>query len=639
MIKLISRYAVVLMGFLVNIAFANPLVIDDGVVLNHLPIAGQIQTYTGDLLPDSALAASRLPDSAYVAVGAASPLRLMQTQWFRFSVRNDSSVPRSLVLDFDQALYSRIEWRASTGSTIKEFVTGQSYPYASRDLHYNYFAFNLEIPPGQILTVNFSIYTPYGALFVPVLSDSEEFTRDLPSLWQFSGSVFGMLYSVALCLLVYIVRIPRLGVATALLGQVVFSMLSVLYLTGVVQRWFPDTGIPWRDIAYVVIHCGQGVCYTLAVISFFQSPVNYPYLNKILTALLLAGLLCVVLLPWVNLDYLIVATLVVTFWMMIFSTVLAVISLFRRQQGTALFAGGLVVFVVLASIAMLGVAGVLPPSFMTRYSYELGLTVQADVLFLAIAMRMFTIEREQAAMQEEMLRMDTEMKVRNEFVDRVTHDIKSPLSAVLGAEQLLRNTRDDAKRDSYLDVIRASCGMVINIVDNILNHSRIRSGQVVLNQQSFSLRAMLDEMEAAIKVIPQPRPVAFSMTVDQKIPALVCGDKVRVSQVITNLVANAFKFTDEGRISITVDLFEKTENKIMVRFVIQDTGIGMSEEFLKKAFEPYAREEHSGTYRQGFGLGLSICKQIVSLLGGSIDVLSAVGQGSRFIVLLPFTVP
>jgi signal transduction histidine kinase len=213
------------------------------------------------------------------------------------------------------------------------------------------------------------------------------------------------------------------------------------------------------------------------------------------------------------------------------------------------------------------------------------------------------------------------------------------LSAVLGAVQLLRDKYNEREAESYLGIIQRSCEVVISIIDDILGHSRMKANQMALRIKSFSLPDLLTDIEASIKASQQNSGVLFLMTVDPDIPTIVEGDKLRVSQLLINLLTNAFKFTDEGRVSLTVDLVEKTTSRILVRFVIQDTGIGMSEGFLQKAFEPYAREEHAGNYRSGFGLGLAICKQIVDLMGGSIDVLSAVGQGSRFTLVLPFAIP
>ena len=133
----------------------------------------------------------------------------------------------------------------------------------------------------------------------------------------------------------------------------------------------------------------------------------------------------------------------------------------------------------------------------------------------------------------------------------------------------------------------------------------MKANQMSLRVQPFNLQELLIDIESSIKASQQHRHLVFSLTVGDELPSVINGDKLKLSQLLLNLLTNAFKFTDEGRVGISVDLAEKKQDG----------------------------------YRPGFGLGLSICKQIVDLMGGSIDVLSAVGQGSRFTVLLPFTLP
>lgn len=618
---------------------ASTLIIDSDSEFKQLRLAPYISQYNGDHAPENAQAASTLPDSDFSPIGAASPLRLLETCWFRFSIQNNTSQRRSLILDLDQALLNRIEWRSSDGKTVKELVTGQNYPIASRDIDYDFFAFRLDVPAGETLTVNFSIYTPHTALFVPTLTDNEKFISQITLSSRFSGSVMGMLYAICFFLFLYILRIKKIGIEHTMFIFSLSCFISVLYIAGIIQRYIPDNEVQLRDVAYIVIHGLQNITFCMLLRGFYQTSRFYNFFDKILLFLITVILLVFVLLPFLNVEHLLLVALMVSSLIMLTSLSLSVLSLIRRHAETYLFSAGLLLFITMAMVSALASFGILPASFLARYGYELGLTILVDFIFLAVVSRIFSAERTNLVMGSEMIRLDAEMKARSEFVDRVTHDIKSPLSAVLGAAQLLRDKKDLQDSDAYLGIIQRSCGVVISIVDDILSHSRMKSNQLSLHNQPFNLQKLLLDIESSIKVSQQQKNVIFSMVVSQDIPALIEGDKMRLSQLLINLLTNAFKFTDEGRVILTVEVVEKIKNKIRVRFVIQDTGIGMSESFLRKAFEPYAREENRAGYRPGFGLGLSICQHIVELMGGSIDVLSAIEQGSRFTVVLPFTVP
>lgn len=636
----IARVACVLwLWCLAAVVSASTLVIHEGDAFNRLSLRSHIMAFQGGSAPGDVEAASQLPDADFALLQGPA-LGLMETRWFRFRVHNSSAQTRHLVFDFDQALYSRLAWRSQVGADVRQFLTGQDFPASSRDIQYNYLAFRIDVPPGETLTADFSIYTPFAALFAPVLSDSESFARRLAGVWQFPGAVVGMLYSVILFLLIYIVRVPKPGAAYPMLAQVFFSLLSVLYLTGTLQAWLPgESAIEWRDILYLLIHGPQGLGYSFAVRSFFNTAANYPLLHRLLSLSIVATILHLLLIPVVPLDYLLVGILTVNTLMMIASVGVAALSLYRRQQGTALFASGLLLFVLTAFVSIAGMSGLFPDSWLTRYGYELGLTLQADFLFLAIATRIFTMERENLQMQADMLKLTADMQARSEFVERVTHDVKSPLSAVLGAEQLLRSTEDAASRQRYLDMIRASCSMVLNIIDDILSHSRLRQGQMVIKQEVFDLRRLVDDVEASLRASHLGSPLSFSVIVDPALPAQVVGDRLRVSQVLHNLLGNAFKFTDAGRIELKVYLAEQLPGAVQVGFVVQDTGIGMTPEFLEQAFDSYTREENRAGFRSGFGLGLAICHSLVQMMGGKIEVSSKPGQGSQFTVMLPFVLP
>ena len=639
MVRILCSIFTVLLGLLAYPAAASTLVIHPDSQFRQLNAIPYISQYRGQPSLETIQQASTLPDAAFSPIGSASPLRLMETAWFRLVIQNDSLQHRTLILDLDQALLSRIEWRASSASSLKEILTGQSYPHASRDVDYDFFAFRLDIPAGETLTVNFSIRTPYAAIFVPKLTDSERFISGLTFSSRFAGAIMGMLYAIVFFLFLYILRIRKFGIEHAMFMFSFACLLSVLYVGGAIQRYLPDSGFPLRDVAYIAIHGSQGMAFCMVLRGFYKTALNYKLVDKLLLALIAGELVVFLLVPFANVDYLLLVTLFFNSFMMLGSVCLALLALVRRHTETYLFGVGLLLFIAMAMTSSLASIGILPISFLTRYGYELGLTILVDFIFLAVVSRIFSAERENLAMETEMIQLDAEMKARSEFVNRVTHDIKSPLSAVLGAVQLLRQKGVNEGAEAYLGVIQRSCGAVISIVDDILTHSRMKAYQMSLRVQPFILQELLIDIESSIKASQQHRHLVFSLTVGDELPSVINGDKLKLSQLLLNLLTNAFKFTDEGRVGISVDLAEKKQDGILVRFVIQDTGIGMSEKFLQHAFEPYAREDGREGYRPGFGLGLSICKQIVDLMGGSIDVLSAVGQGSRFTVLLPFTLP
>lgn len=540
-------------------------------------------------------------------------------------------------MDFDQALFSRVEWYSHSGSKVHYVLTGQDYPFDSRDIDYDFFAFRMDIPPGETLTANFSIYTPYAALFVPKVVEEHQFLSAVTFYSRFQGAIMGMLYAIFFFMLLYMLRTRTVVLVQIMCAFSLCCMLSVVYISGAVQRMLPDSSYPLRDAAYVLIHGLQGITFCGVLRVFYRSARYQPLFDYLLIFLAGIELVVILMLPFAEMKYLLIAILGSNSILMLLSLSLAIMAFLQRRTETYLFSSGLLLFILMAMVSSLGAFGVLPTSFMTRYGYELGLTLQVDFLFLAVVSQLLTSQREKMAYEAQTLQLNADIKARNEFVDKVTHDLKSPLTAVLGAEQLLRDEQDSKQRNRYLDIIHSSSRMVAAMIDDMLGHSRMQQGAIRLQLEPVSLRSVLQEIHSAVDTLPRAETLRLDLVVQDTIPDSLLVDRLRLSQLLTNLLTNAIKFTETGSITLQVEVVDGTGADVWVRFIVADTGIGMTPEFIQQAFEPYAREEDRVGNRTGFGLGLAICKQLTELMGGSITVTSEVGKGSRFTVTLPFS--
>jgi len=392
MIRILCKSFIVLL-MAISPAMAGVFLLDENSV-SQLYLTPYISHYQGSApLPDSD-AASALPDSEFTPVGSASPVRLREEMWFRLKVQNNSAQHRSLVLDFDQALFSHIVWDARTDTSRKFIVTGQSYPYASRDIDYDYFAFRLDIPQGETLTINFSIRTPFAVLFVPKLYDSDKFISSITFTNRLSGAVMGMLYSVVFFLFIYIVQRRKETQMHLMFGFSFACMLSVLYVNGAIQRALPEVDFPLRDIVYVLIHGFQGMMFCLILRIFYQTRYHHPVFDKVLLGIALAEMLVVLLSFFIEIEPLLLSTVALNSFVMLVSLLLASLTLYQRRSETYIFTVGLLGLILLSLISTLGSFGVVSVSYLTRYGYELGLTVLVDFLFLAIVLRIFSAERE-----------------------------------------------------------------------------------------------------------------------------------------------------------------------------------------------------------------------------------------------------
>ena len=231
-------------------------------------------------------------------------------------------------------------------------------------------------------------------------------------------------------------------------------------------------------------------------------------------------------------------------------------------------------------------------------------------------------------------------KAKTDFLSNMSHDIRTPMNAIIGITTLMKNElHEPEKLAEHLGKLETSGQLLLGIINDILDMSRIESGKTTLNVEKMNLPRQISQLDSVIRQQAGQR--RQTLTVETHVKhENVLGDPNRLKQVLMNILSNAVKHTPNGgHVRLEIDELTHTEHYTKYRFVVQDNGIGMSEEFQKTLFEPFAREEKSGTNKvQGTGLGMAITKSIVDLMGGTIHVESTTGKGTRFEVVLEFPI-
>ena len=220
---------------------------------------------------------------------------------------------------------------------------------------------------------------------------------------------------------------------------------------------------------------------------------------------------------------------------------------------------------------------------------------------------------------------------QKDFLSRMSHEIRTPMNGVLGMTQLAKNAKTDTQRLEYLGKIHTSASLLLGIINDILDVSKIDAGKMQIEEQPFKPTDIIDNILDLITPRVDEKNLDLIISVDDSVPKTVVGDSLRVSQTLFNIVGNAVKFTLEGSISLNVSAKKVSESSLRLNFEVRDTGIGMDEEQKKVIFNSFIQAD-SSTARKfgGSGLGLSISRALVELMGGEIQVTSEVGKGSEF---------
>jgi signal transduction histidine kinase/CheY-like chemotaxis protein len=226
---------------------------------------------------------------------------------------------------------------------------------------------------------------------------------------------------------------------------------------------------------------------------------------------------------------------------------------------------------------------------------------------------------------------DRANQAKSEFLANMSHEIRTPMNAVIGLTHLLLDSGTRAFQRDYLDKIRSSAESLLAIINEILDFSKVEAGQLVLDHASIDLDQTIALALDLASVQADEKGLELLVDVNAEVPRIVLGDALRLSQILTNLLSNAAKFTDSGEIVLTVERQPAPAGRVRLRFAVEDTGIGLDAAAQARLFRPFVQADGSTTRRfGGTGLGLAISKRLVELMGGEIGTESVPGRGSLF---------
>ena len=264
------------------------------------------------------------------------------------------------------------------------------------------------------------------------------------------------------------------------------------------------------------------------------------------------------------------------------------------------------------------------------------LSILAYGFALAFRFRAHLLAKEVATRKRAEQEARTANRVKSEFLANVSHEIRTPMNGILGMAELLSLGELDSSQREKVEVISSSAEALLALVDDILDLSKIEAGKLDLTEVEVELDKLVERAVELLRPRAEGKGLALSWTVDPSLPRLLRGDPGHLRQVLLNLLGNAIKFTEKGRVEVSVRPGTKLETGVPVRFVVRDTGIGIPARVIPRLFQPFTQADGSSVRRfGGTGLGLAISRQLVELMGGVIDLESVYRDGSTFWFEIP----
>ncbi len=227
-------------------------------------------------------------------------------------------------------------------------------------------------------------------------------------------------------------------------------------------------------------------------------------------------------------------------------------------------------------------------------------------------------------------------KMKEQFVASISHEMRTPMNAILGMSNILASMDLEEEQRGLVRSIKQSSEILLGVVNDILEISTLQNGKILFEEHSIDIRDLVENLFNVMQYKLQEKDLVFQRNLPDELPAVIVGDKLRLNQVLYNLVGNSIKFTDTGSVSLALSVLERTDTSIELKFEVTDTGIGIPEDKLDAVFGSFTRVRTKDRIFEGTGLGLSIAKNIVDQLGGQIGVTSVLGEGATFFFTMRF---
>ena len=566
-------------------------------------------------------------------------LELDKAIWYRFEVYRPPGNSDRFFLNFNESLYDELFVFERSTSGWLSHKGGLLYAYDERSFESRQLVFPLVVPEGEAVNIYFRLKTSAGNFFHPRLESEDGLYKSMlldNAISMFSiGLVFGII--AYMCFLMLLTSDKQKLLACIFFVLSAFAMM--IFYNGYLYplfNYFPEhQGTVYLLLLSAMVFWG---CFFIRAI--VVADAHFRSLVKVLNWTLFALLLIPAYALIGNYQNTLAIQLLLNVLFPILLLVLAAVAAYKRKASAIYYFLAVLSYTGILMFTVLTVFNVVEYNFLTRHLFELATISLGIFLCVAITNSAYYQRRQQQEFAQ--LARDREVKdqAKSEFLAAMSHEIRTPINGILGMAQMLQRTRLDKTQRYYSDVIVTAGKTLLNIINDILDFSKIEAGKLELVDEPFNLGEMIAQTSILFGSSRKSDEVDFELRSDAEIPLWLSGDRIRLQQVIDNLLSNAFKFTERGGVEFSVSLEDwLSPEKVRLKFQVEDTGIGISRDLMQRLFSPYSQADSSTTRKfGGTGLGLSISRQLVRLMGGEIGVDSDLGKGSRFWFCVDFDV-
>lgn len=551
--------------------------------------------------------------------------------WLRITLKYNNVEQRHWLLALKKANVNEVDLFSfdAAGKLTTHFHTGTNYPFYQRPIEHPNFLFPLNAPDNGIVTIYLRIATK-GLVKFPLTMWEQEYFEELDQKRQLvSGVTIGMI----LIMVIYN-GIIALIVREKYFAYFVIYTLSMGFVTlgiyGLDFQYLWQKSLWWNNSGKTVFSMMATVFGCLFILSILNIKQHNLWVDRSLKTL---SIICVVsMFARAIFGYPAIYQFTATFGMIIVFSIL-LISIWRATKGddNAL----LLTIAWAAPIAIIVFNYFLSSNQekITPFEYGLEAGFLSQIIFMSIVLsKRINEDRHQRDLSKQTDR------AKSEFLANMSHEIRTPINAIMGFTTLA--LQDYGRPDSYINKIDTAANSLLKIVNGILDYSKLEAEKLILTEENFEVLSIYDQLAEQFRKVLSTKPVELVFYFDDNLPSTLVGDSFRITQTLSQIIDNAIKFTDKGEILVRTNHEIITDNEVCLRISIQDSGIGIEKFNIKTLFDHFEQLDTTSTRDYGgTGLGLTICKRLIKLMGGHISVESSTGKGSTFYLSIPLKLP
>ncbi|MCG9791048.1 hybrid sensor histidine kinase/response regulator [Flavobacterium algicola] len=564
--------------------------------------------------------------------------------WSKISLQNATTETLDYYFETARPITDRVELYVidKQDGTIVKSVSGDRMPFDKRDYSSHKTIFKLKVKPKANLELYLHLKSDGEVIKMPLILTSADRFNDDTAFEQFIFGIFyGILFIAAILYFFFYYAVRELTFVYYSL-YVFFVGMMQLSLDGYFYKYIDPSGGWISQHAVLIFAMGTGVLLGKYSEAFLRIRQHNQFIYKSFRVLYLFAFLLILFILFIpaTLSYCYPIANVIGFLILVL-IISAIISLMRKKvKVDAFFATGILFLISGFGIFILNNFGLLPNTFLIQNSSKFGTGLEVIFLSLSMANLIRNLRNERNELNRVALVRAQEMNdLKTYFLSNISHELRTPLNAIMNLIDSVSSEVIDERIKKNCQVIKYSSHSLLSSVNDILDFSKIERKEIIMDKVNFSPLSVIEQAKNNAELRAKDKGLEFIFKKSGTFPEMICGDEIRLVQIINNIVSNAIKFTSEGFVKFEVESLPKSKGQASLILTISDSGVGISKDKMDTIFDSFTQHNIDNKRKfGGLGLGLYIVKTLVNMQGGTISLNSYANKGTCCVVTLDYDV-